>query len=115
MTEVVQGRKPQRNSLWRFLVKNLCTTAMVNVKHRIYASWMKYNQNRERLFNRHVSLIAIESLPLNHFCCRSVWCSKSTFQIGHHEEENQSIPSESSELLQSAGGMGKISDVKSWF
>ena len=55
MIEVVHGQE-RHKYLGKKLPGDLSTRATVDVKHRIHIAWMKFNQHRETLLNRHVSL-----------------------------------------------------------
>ena len=55
MIEVVHGQETHKY-LGKKLPGDLSTRANVDVKHRTHIAWMKFNQHRETLLNRHVSL-----------------------------------------------------------
>ena len=55
MIEVVRSQETHKY-LGKKLPGDLSARAMVDVKHRIHIAWMKFNQHRETLLNRHVSL-----------------------------------------------------------
>ena len=55
MIEVVHGQETYKY-LGKKLPGDLSTRAKDDVKHRTHIAWMKFNQNRETLLNRHVSV-----------------------------------------------------------